>query len=366
MDDKLKIYAFYLPQFHAIPENDEWWGKGFTEWTKSSNARPLFRGHYQPNIPGELGYYNLLDEAARESQATLAKSYGVDGFIYWHYWFGNGRQLLEKPIQEIIRKKKPSFPFCLAWANQTWTGIWHGLKNRTLIRQEYPGDYDHINHFQELLPAFHDERYIRISGKPVFFIYEPDTFPRLKQFTLLWNSLAVKNGLGGMYWIGINHLKWNYKNDGFDEMTVYMPGHYVDVYQMNFLRSIKNSFKRHLLQYRPLTIPYREIIENYRTQKLESNDFIPTVIPNWDNTPRMGKKGLVFHGSTPELFEHHLSAMMNFVYNNSRKNPMLFIKSWNEWAEGNYLEPDQCWGRGYLEALVKAKVKFEEIAKTEH
>jgi lipopolysaccharide biosynthesis protein len=345
------ILAYYLPQFHPIPENDAWWGKGFTEWTNTVKGRPLFPGHRQPHLPADLGFYDLLHPETREAQAALAREAGIGGFIYWHYWFGNGKQLLERPFNEVLNSGKPEFPFCLAWANQSWTGIWHGLKDKTLIEQTYPGREDHISHFNALLPAFADPRYIKLDGKPVFFIYEPATFPGLRAYTGLWNELAVKSGFPGIYFIGVNHLAWDYHRDGFNEMTVYMPGHYVDTYQENRYRALKNSFKRHILKQFPLVIGYRGILDAYRFDRFTNRDFIPCILPNWDNTPRSGKRGLVFHNATPALFRRHLADALQFVLENKRPHNLLIIKAWNEWAEGNYLEPDREWGRQYLEAI---------------
>ena len=353
----IRLLAFYLPQYHPIPENDEWWGQGFTEWTNTRKARHLFRGHQQPNFPGSLGYYDLRDPSVREEQARLAREAGIGGFIYWHYWFGNGKQLLERPFREVVESGRPDFPFCLAWANQSWTGIWHGLKDKTLIAQTYPGREDHIAHFNSLQNSFADLRYLKIDNRPVFFIYEPDTFPGLRDFTDLWNELALQNGFAGMYFIGINHLNRDYLKDGFDEVTVYMPGHYIDTYQENLFRSLKNSFKRHILSRYPMIIGYEDIIRHYRFEGFPNKDFIPCILPNWDNTPRSGRRGMVFHRSTPELFGRHLEAAIRFVEQNQRKNPMLIIKSWNEWAEGNYLEPDERWGDRYLQVIRETLLK---------
>lgn len=345
----INILAFYLPQFHPIPENDEWWGKGFTEWTNTAKAKPLFPGHYQPHLPADLGYYDLRRHEARQAQADLARAHGIGGFIYWHYWFGNGKRLLELPFNEVLKSRQPDFPFCLAWANQSWTGIWHGLNEKVLMQQTYPGVEDHIRHFHSLLEAFNDSRYIRIDNKPVFFIYMPAEFPNLSAFTALWNKLAVTNGFSGIYFIGVENLQWDYRRHGFDGSTVYMPGHYLEIYQSNFFRGLKNSFKRHILKRFPLVVGYGDIVDHYRFEDFWNKDFIPCILPNWDNTPRSGRNGLVFHKSTPALFKKHLQSALRFAMEN--KHPMVLIKSWNEWAEGNHLEPDQKWGNGYLEAV---------------
>lgn len=207
--NKARVIAFYLPQFHPIPENDRWWMKGFTEWTNVGKARPLFPGHYQPKVPADLGYYDLRVPETRKAQADMAKEYGIEGFCYWHYWFGNGKRLLERPFNEVLSSDEPDFPFCLAWANESWRGFYHGIKSKdTLINQLYPGEQDYIAHFHEVLPAFKDHRYITVDEKPLFMVYHPLDHPEMKEFIELWRTLAVQNGLKGVYFIGQTyHLK---------------------------------------------------------------------------------------------------------------------------------------------------------------
>ena len=217
---QIRSIAFYLPQFHPIPENDEWWGKGFTEWTNVVKAKPLFKGHYQPKLPTELGLYDLRVPEVREQQANLAKEYGIEGFCYWHYWFGNGRRILERPFNEVLESGKPDFPFCLAWANETWTGIWHGLNNEILMEQTYPGQDDYIAHFNCLLKAFKDKRYMRVDDKPIFVVYRPNAIPDIKLFVDTFQEQAVQNGLKGVYLIATNvHTDWNAQANGFDAIT---------------------------------------------------------------------------------------------------------------------------------------------------
>jgi hypothetical protein len=351
--NKILLLANYLPQFHPIAENDEWWGKGFTEWTNTAKAKPLFRGHHQPNIPADLGFYDLRLSETREAQAELAKEYGISGFCYWHYWFGNGNRLLERPFQEVLKSGKPDYPFCLAWANQTWTGIWHGLKNKVLIDQKYPGKEDYISHFQSLLPAFHDKRYIRIDNKPVFVVYSPDLLPDSREFTDLWNELALKNGLDGFYFIGIHYAGWDHKKDGFNDKTIHQPSHYVQLYEKDSKNRISGMIRRNLFKGRlPVIYNYGKLVRSYDFGLFNSNDVIPTIIPNWDNSPRSGRRGWVFHNSTPGDFGYHFEKSVQFVLKREEPNPkIIFIKSWNEWAEGNYLEPDHRYGLQYLEAL---------------
>jgi hypothetical protein len=359
-EGKALVLAFYLPQFHPIPENDEWWGRGFTEWTNTAKAKPLFKGHYQPNLPADLGFYDLRIPEVRLAQAEMARDHGITGFCYWHYWFGNGQRLLERPFNEVLSSGKPDFPFCLAWANQSWTGIWHGLKDKVLIEQQYPGREDYISHFNSLLPAFHDKRYIKFGNKPVFVVYSPQLVPDSLEFTSTWNELAVKNGFGGIYFIGIHYIRWDHRKDGYDDKTIHQPSHYIHVYERIKTNRLRGMIQRHLIKGRPDIYNYRDLVKNYDFSLFDSTDLVPTVIPNWDNTPRSGKKGWVFHGSTPESFGEHFENALQFVLKRPEsKPPVLFIKSWNEWAEGNYLEPDQRFGMRYLEEIRKVMVRYK-------
>lgn len=210
------LVALYLPQFHPIPENDTWWGKGFTEWTNVAKARRLFPGHYQPHVPADLGFYDLRVPETRQAQADLAQQYGIGAFCYYHYWFA-GRRLLERPFNEVLSSGKPDFPFCLCWANQTWTGIWHGAPDRVLIEQTYPGSDDATKHFYALLPAFKDPRYVCMDGKPMFLIFRPDDLPDSRNFINLWQKLARENGLAGIHFVGFyKNRGWDHASAGFD------------------------------------------------------------------------------------------------------------------------------------------------------
>lgn len=350
--EKAILLAHYLPQFHPVPENDEYWGKGFTEWTNTAAARPLYGGHCQPNLPADTGFYDLRLPEARALQADLARAHGITGFAYWHYWFGNGRRVLERPFDEVLATGRPDFPFCLAWANESWTGIWHGLKDKVLLEQAYPGEEDHTAHFRHLLPAFLDPRYIRIGNRPLFIVYLPHLLPDAGHFTRLWNRLALENGLEGIFFLGIHNIYWDHRADGFDEKSVHPLPHYVSMYEKNPVRRWMNRIGNLLVRRNLEAYPYRDLIGRYRYELHNAKDFIPSVLPNWDNTPRSGRNGVVVHGSTPDLFRSHFEKLMQEVVSGpSNPNRIVLLKSWNEWAEGNYLEPDIRWGAAYLEAI---------------
>ncbi|MDJ0634984.1 MAG: glycoside hydrolase family 99-like domain-containing protein [Xenococcaceae cyanobacterium MO_188.B29] len=363
-----RIIAFYLPQFHPIPENDEWWGKGFTEWTNVTKAKPLFRGHHQPNLPSDLGFYDLRVPEVRAAQAELARKYGIEGFCYWHYWFGNGKRILERPFKEVLKSREPDFPFCLGWANQTWTGIWHGAPDRILIEQKYPGKEDYKNHFYEILEAFHDRRYLTIDGKKIFIIYDPSELPDSEYFTNFWRELAAKEGLGDLFFIGIfNHKKQKNKKYGCDAFTMNAPLQQI----VNLPKGKnKNNFKyfKHLpsigsyffKKRQKLRIyDYQDIVDYCFNKPLDQIEF-PLLLPNWDNTPRSEYDGVVLYNSNPELFRKMLRKALKQIEGRNFEHKVIFVKSWNEWAEGNYLEPDRKFGLAYLEAIKKEIINRSE------
>jgi hypothetical protein len=356
-----RLIAFYLPQYHPIPENDKWWGKGFTEWTNVAKAKPLFKGHNQPNIPSDLGFYDLRIPEVRTLQADLARKHGIEGFCYWHYWFGNGRQLLERPFTEVVKSGRPNFPFCLGWANDSWSGIWHGCPDRILIEQKYPGRKDEEMHFYTLLDSFHDDRYIKINEKPVFFIYKPHKLPEPNRFLDHWRELSIKSGLKGVFFIGNSEFSsWNLKENGFDAFVFHSPG---IVFQRLSRRPIYSAKKRlkNLIKrnpyglynqpLKPIVYSYEDFIKHATPDLHQGFMQFPCVIPNWDNTPRSGINGIVLKNSTPELFRIHLKNAIKQVADRYFDKRIVFLKSWNEWAEGNYLEPDQRYGRAYLEIV---------------
>jgi lipopolysaccharide biosynthesis protein len=358
-----RLIAFYLPQFHPIPENDEWWGEGFTEWTNVKKAQPLFRGHRQPRAPGELGYYDLRDPTIRAAQATMARDHGIEAFCYWHYWFGNGRRLLERPFAEVLATGEPDFPFCLCWANQTWTGIWHGASGRILMEQSYPGPEDDAAHFELLLPAFRDRRYVTVDGKPLFLVYNPFDLPDLKEFTGRWRTMAANAGLSGLYLIGMSNKKLELLSEHFDGTMAYGPGEYLEKqptlsYPMRLIRRLSagpvsdilsESFLK--LVRAPARYEFSQIVEDAYTNLPSDVTTYPCVLTGWDNTPRAKRRGNVFENYTPDLLRKLLRKALKHVRSYPPQRQLVFLKAWNEWAEGNMLEPDAEMGLAFLEAV---------------
>lgn len=343
-----RLIAFYLPQFHPIPENDEWWGKGFTEWTNVARAKPLFPGHYQPHIPADLGFYDLRVPETRVAQAEMARHHGIEGFCYYHYWFA-GKRLLERPFNEVLRSGEPDFPFCLCWANETWSGIWHGTPDRILIEQTYPGLQDDERHFHALLEAFTDQRYMKVDGKPIFLVYAPRKLPNSNQTTDLWRRLGEKAGLKGLYLVGVESEPWVPTQHGFDAATP-RNLHIATRSENPLLLRFKRKLRRRRHQPEAI-LSYRKATPHLLLPEGSKPNIHPCVIPNWDNTPRSGIRGYLLYGSTPELFRMHLRAAIDQVKHKPSESKLIFIKSWNEWAEGNHLEPDLKFGKGYLQVL---------------
>ena len=353
-----RAIAFYLPQYHPIPQNDEWWGKGFTEWTNTAKAKPLFREHYQPHVPADLGFYDLRLAETRWAQAELARKYGIEAFCYYHYWFG-GKRLLERPFNEVLSSGEPDFPFCLCWANHSWTGVWAGCPGKTLIEQVYPGIEDHRRHFLELLRAFFDRRYVTVDGKPLFLVYDPTRIPDVLRVTDLWRQMAAESGLKGLYLVGLAwHQGWDPKKHGFDASTPkdmlppLAPGW---VSKRNPVKWLKNEYRRRFRK--PTVYLYRDMVPEWLDRNARGLEDYPCVMPNWDNTPRSGLNGLILHDSTPGLFGKVLQNAVEMVRNRTPQRRIVFIKSWNEWAEGNYVEPDMKFGKEYLEVVRTAVSK---------
>ncbi|MBR4240265.1 MAG: glycoside hydrolase family 99-like domain-containing protein [Prevotella sp.] len=381
---KVRIIALYLPQFHPIPENDEWWGKGFTEWTNVVKARPLFRGHYQPRLPADLGFYDLRLPEIREQQAALAKDAGIEGFCYYHYWFGNGKQLLERPFNEVLQSGSPDYPFCLCWANHDWTNkTWKkgsSLRQDSMImKMEYSMD-DHRNHFYSLLPAFKDHRYIKVDGKPLFAVWAPRNIPEAKRFIDLWQQLARENGLEGLHIVG--HTDNTGKALAGKKANYYSADMAMDYYQsvldLGFDAVISSGYRRAMglaegrlrMMWKMLTtktfapsytkMDYSRLMDHYYVAEDGEENVYPTLLPQWDRTPRAGRKAEILVDSTPEKFQHTMEKALELVASKAPEHRLLFLKAWNEWGEGDYVEPDQKYGHGWLEAMKNAQLKFKD------
>lgn len=350
-----RLIAYYLPQFHPIKENDAWWGKGFTEWTNTAKAKPRFPGHYQPHVPADLGFYDLRLPETRAAQAEMAKSYGIEGFCYYHYWFGNGKRLLEQPFEAVLESGEPDFPFCICWANDTWSGIWHGTPDKVLIEQKYPGIEDERAHFEVLLRAFRDRRYIRVDGKPVFMIWRPHRLPDTTATVTRWRELAAEAGLPGLHLIGIHRVGETSPEDlGFDA-SVHSdnpPPRTWGTWR-NPLVFLYNRICRKLGI--PTVYKFGDTIDCYIPDSLPPTRY-PSVVNGWDNSPRSGVNGLVLKDATPALYRQALQKAFNITrkHGESEDGRLVFLKSWNEWAEGNHLEPDLRDGHAYLEVVAEA------------
>jgi lipopolysaccharide biosynthesis protein len=357
----IRPLAIYLPQFHPIPENDEWWGKGFTEWTNVAGGRPQFPGHYQPHLPGELGFYDLRLGEVREAQAALARAHGIHGFCYYHYWF-NGKLLLERPLQEILSSGKPDFPFCMCWANENWTRRWDGGEAEVLIGQHY-GEADDRAHFDWLLPYFRDPRYIRVRGRPVFAVYRASYFPDVDRTLAIWREQARAAGFPDLYLIRVEATT----NDrgplgGFDAAMEFQP----DWHHLG--RPIPSFLPERIRRAGLAPSPFHNYIYRYadvvdRMLSVEPPPYkrFPCVTPSWDNSARRHRRSakgrrsaLILHQSSPAEYERWLRNTVERFTPFGEDEDFVFINAWNEWAEGNHLEPCARWGRGYLEATRRA------------
>lgn len=358
MSTKTRAIAFYLPQFYPTPENDEWWEPGFTEWTNVTKAKPLFKGHYQPRLPKDLGFYDLRVPEVRERQAQMAREAGIEGFCYWHYWFA-GRRLLDRVFREVVESGKPDYPFCLCWANHSWMAkTWKPNEpGKMLMEQTYPGIEDYKNHFYAMLPAFKDERYIKVDGKCLFGIFEPKDFPDAKTFIDVWNKLAKENGLEGFCFFALTQGMKKYRcfDHSIYDMIVF--DRLIDTYQRYQQSRIQSRIRKIRLK---LHKPHLGSYDDYINESLEliksDSSLMPCINPDFDHTPRSSYKWIVMEGSTPEKWEYLCKQCKLILDSREKNDQLLFIKSWNEWGEGNYLEPDQKFGSGYLDATRAAFV----------
>lgn len=379
MSEKIRPIAIYLPQFHPIPENDEWWGKGFTEWTNVTKAKPLFKGHYQPHLPADLGFYDLRVAESREEQAKLAKEYGIYGFCYYHYWF-NGKRIIERPFQEVYESGKPDFPFMLCWANENWTKIWDGSDKEILLEQKYSAEDDRA-HIRSLIPYLKDSRYIRIHNKPVISIYRSNNIPDVKSTLSIWREEAARHDME-LYICRFDSLAVGkeYLKDGFDAAVEFQP--FGETYRKfkdqlikkeasRFRYKLKDKFLKKLLKpifperYNVISkrkfqdiywkpVSYKEYVDFASNRPLADYKQFPCVSPMWDNSARRKQNPVIFLDSTPQVYKKWLVSVLKKFKPYSREENLVFINAWNEWAEGNHLEPCQKWGRQYLEATREA------------
>ena len=361
----IRAIAFHLPQFHPIPENDEWWGKGFTEWTNVVKAKPRFAGHYQPHLPADLGFYDMRLPEVRAAQAALASEYGIYGFCFYHYWF-QGRQVLERPVNEILRTGEPDFPFCLCWANENWTRRWDGQDSQILLEQKYSLE-DDLAHIRALIPMFADDRYIRIQGKPAFLVYQASVLPEPKRTAELWRKEAERAGLKGLFLVRVegHNEKGDARELGFDYSLEFQP-RWAELGRFQIFR--RKWWHRQKLGtgeavYRDnVMYEYEDLVRRALAERPPAYPRIPCVCPSWDNSPRRTTGAVIFMNSTPEAYERWLREVVGRRLSGSvaeagseiSAESLVFINAWNEWGEGNHLEPCQKWGRAYLEATRRA------------
>lgn len=366
----MKTIAFYLPQFHEIPENNKWWGEGFTEWTNVKKAKPLFEGHYQPRVPLNKNYYNLLDgNKTWKWQIDIAKKYGVYGFCVYHYWF-NGKLLLEKPMENWLEDKSLDFPMCICWANESWTNGWVSDDNKVLIENNFKDKEDWVKHFNYLLPFFKDDRYIKVDGKPLFGIYVPDIMGSVvNKFVKCWKKMAVESGLPGLtiFFQSVRtFMNQGSKYDCYDYGIEFQPG-FGKIKKQNKIENLKIKYFPHIskiLQKRfhiylhkkkqECTVRnYDELWESIISAEPYNDRMFPGAFVDWDNTARKGNSGDLYFEATPEKFEKYMTTQIKRAREVYKKD-YLFLFAWNEWAECGYMEPDEKYRYGYLEALKNA------------
>lgn len=365
--NSLEVIAFYLPQYYPTEENNLWYGPGFTEWTNVGKAKPLFKGHYQPKVPADLGYYDLRLPQVRQAQAELAKEAGITAFCYYHYWFGNGKRMLDLPLKEVLRTNAPDFPFCLCWANHSWfKKTWNSetstLDNKPLIEQNYPGIRDIDEHFYFLLESFKDKRYYKIDGKLTFVIYHIDEMPDASVFIDRWQELSNKEGLPPFHFIAYADDESRISHPSFRLCDETIVSCLYNIYALGSTHLVRKSstFIKSLIS-KLIHIPlnkyeYKDVRQKLYSASYAQEDIIPLLIPNWDNTPRREAGALILNNATPDQFRQHCMEVFNLI--KDKDNKTVFLKSWNEWGEGNYMEPCLKYGHGYLAALANALKEF--------
>lgn len=362
MKNKLKPIALYLPQYHEIPENNEWWGKGFTEWMNVKKAKSLFAGHYQPHVPIDNNYYNLNDNEVLVKQAKLAKEYGIYGFCFYHYWF-NGKLLLEKPIENLLAAKEPDFPFCLCWANENWTRTWDGNDKQVLMKQDYSLK-DDLNHIKYLIPFFKDDRYIKIDGKPIFLMYRTELHPQINEATEIWRNEVKKAGFPDLYLIRVENFEKNLNPSihGFDAGMEFAPDFAISggkalkkkLLKYLFLKFLHFSKLKKSALFQNRVVSYKNVLNNMIKRNIANYTYFRCICPSWDNSARRKTNATIYINSTPKLFGNWVKSMKEYTQKNLPENKQfLFINAWNEWGEGCHLEPDKKYSTQYLDELKK-------------
>ncbi|MEA5428593.1 glycosyltransferase WbsX family protein [Arcicella lustrica] len=360
---EIKGIAIYLPQYHPIKENDKWWGNGFTEWRNVVKGKVIIKGQYQPHLPLDLGYYDLRLPEIREAQAELAKNSSIHGFCYYHYWF-KGKRLLDLPINNVLESKKPDFPFCLCWANENWSRNWDGRSKNMLLEQAY-NEEDDLAHIQFLCKeVFTDSRYIKVDGKPLFVVYRPELFPDFKKTANIWRNEAKKLGFPDLY-LG---FFWTFESNihpdkfGLDFAAQFPPNKYEIKRKISLLGRVLVKLGMGItLRQKYQIYEYKQLVkysENFEYNK----DFtlFPGITPMWDNyVRRRNGGGRIFLNSTPELYKKWLNDICKRWNPKSSSENFLFINAWNEWAEGNHLEPCEKWGHQYLDATREVLSKYK-------
>lgn len=356
MRNDCRFLALYLPQYHPTEENDRWYGKGFTEWTNVTKAKQLFHNHYQPHVPADLGFYDLRLPSVRREQADMAKAYGISGFCHWCYWFGDGKQMLQQPIWDMFQDKEYKFPFCLGWANHTWQNkLWDSSQNnQILIEQKYLGEEDYKAFFYNYLPIFKDPRYFKVNGKLFFIVYQPLESLQLKKFIEIWQELACKEDLPAFYFVA-HDFNCRSKKEiflyGYD--AIYDDNTLAIHHYQSIVVKVSQYIKRNVF-HMPTVFNYKKAIKYMIRQDDYQENIIPVIAPNWDHSPRTGKKALIYTKCEPKYFKYLVKESLECIKNKPEDKKIIIIKSWNEWGEGNHMEPDLKYGRGYLEALKEA------------
>jgi ubiquinone/menaquinone biosynthesis C-methylase UbiE/glycosyltransferase involved in cell wall biosynthesis len=344
-DERIKVIAFYLPQFHPIPENDAWWGPGFTEWEHVVKGQPLFEGHQQPHLPAELGFYDLRLPEVRDRQAEMARAYGIHAFCYYYYWF-NGRRLLDRPLQEVLASGKPDLPFCLCWANENWTRNWDGEDQEILLEQKHSLASD-LAFIEEVLPILQDPRYVRFGGKPVLLVYRADRLKNPRATARAWRERAVRAGLPGLHLCAVETVGFgDPASRGFDAVVEFPPNSYATENVAWRLSGVHPEFRGRICEYGDLvarSLDHRPAYAYHRA-----------VMGMWDNTPRRHYHATIFRQASPEAYERWLNHHVTQARRAGQEEALIFINAWNEWGEGAHLEPDQTHGRAYLEATARA------------